>query len=225
MDKKNLCIGNETKRTNTVYSAFLQCAPQHSPHLRFPLVTPCFWHNADQCISISFTTLLFSLRLTLCGAQSELKTEENLVLGFVVQLYSRKWQPLSSVTRTLSYIREKTLTDLWHFPIIFSYERGSGQGFTLQCQTHPPLTRQDTYQWSWQRPFVHLRPLDVPQPERESTTRREANQMKKAHVTHQVRGERERKRELSFSYEKVFFFYKSFFLTSPPLLTSGMFHI
>lgn len=54
---------------------------------------------------------------------------------------------------------------------------------------------------------------------RESTARRgrEANQMKKAHVTRQVRGERERKGKLSFSCGKCFS-YKSSFLTSTPCL-------
>lgn len=60
------------------------------------------------------------------------KTKENFGFGFVVQLYNRKRQPLNSVTRTLSYIRRGTMTDLWHFTIIFSDERGSRQGFTLQ---------------------------------------------------------------------------------------------
>lgn len=41
----------------------------------------------------------------------------------MVQPHSRKWQPLSSVTRTLSYIREKLLTDLWHFTIMVSDEK------------------------------------------------------------------------------------------------------
>lgn len=60
---------------------------------------------------------------------------------------------------------------------------------------------------------TELRPLDVPQPERESTTRERGKpNEKKAHMTCQVRGER--KREVSFSYGKCFSYKK--FLSNLP---------
>lgn len=73
------------------------------------------------------------------------------------------------------------------------------------------VTRYPPVILRWQRPSVQLRPHDVPQPARESTTSREANQIWKAHVRRQVRGKARQSVNWALVMESVF--PKSFFLT------------
>ncbi len=147
------------------------------------------------------------------------KQKRILVWGFVVQLYSRKWQPLSSVTRTLSFVREKTDRSMALYYNIFRWKRLKAGLHTPMPNTAPFIvTRYLAMILQRQRPSVQLRPLDVPQWERESTARERGEPNEKStYDTSSERGERERKREVGFSYGKCFS-YKSFFLTRPPCL-------
>lgn len=62
--------------------------------------------------------------------------------------HNRKWWSLSRVMTTASYIRERTLTDQWHFAILVLDESGPRKGSAIQCQTQTPLVWQETQQWS-----------------------------------------------------------------------------
>lgn len=121
----------------------------------------------------------------------------------VVQRHSRKWHILSSVKRTLRYIRERTLTDLWHNS--FRWKRLKAGLHTPMPNTTPiTVTRYPTVIRWWRRPRLQLRPLDVPQSERESTTTREGESNEKQHVTRQVRGAREKAWTWALVMESVF---------------------
>lgn len=105
--------------------------PQRTPT---PLVSCSNTQDSSNCRLACLRLLLSNLRRgSACVAlRGNQKQNRILVWGFVVQLfYCRKWQPLSSATRILSYIRERTLIDVWHFAVMFSDDRGLRQGFTL----------------------------------------------------------------------------------------------
>lgn len=116
----------------------------------------------------------------------------------------------------------RKLTDLWHFTIIFSDERGSRQGFTLQWQTLSPLLWQDTHQWSCgDRGLLFCSGLMMSHHQGEKAQQQERHtkmeKKKKKHMWHIKWERRGRKRQLRFSYGKCFP-YKSSFLTPPPRL-------
>lgn len=195
-----------------------------SSHLWFPVVTPCFIVNACQCISISFTALLSShlhWGRSRCGAHSELKTEESFGFGLCGPASQQEMAAFERRHKDPELHKgENSDRSMALYYNSFRWKRLKAGLHTPVPNTAPFIvTRYLAVILRWQRPLLQPRPLYVPQPERESTTRSKW----KKHMWHvkwegeETERERERKREQSFSYGKCFS-YKSFFLTSSPCL-------
>lgn len=195
-------------------------------HLWFPVVTPCFVLSLTQYISITFISLLFSNLLSLCETQWITKKRQfwyglcSLALQQETVAFEQSHKD-PEIHKLDHGRKKKNLIDLWRYYNIFRWKRLSIGPHTPVTTTAPFIvTRHPPVILLWQRPSVQLRPHDVPQPE----WRKKANQMKKAHVTRQVRGERQRER-LSWVLLVESVFPTKFLSNHYSLLTSGMFHI